>query len=149
MGYRNGRREVIPKCLGTFGDTLLLLLVLSECLVPRGAEAASPARKLLIGYLPIDKTHDLNVLVERQYRVISGALTYAIETIKHDKVLPTGYSLDFVWNDTHGTISGGLSALTDQWRQGVDVFLGPEETCNYEGRVAAAWNLPMLSFVSR
>ncbi|PVD38417.1 hypothetical protein C0Q70_01032 [Pomacea canaliculata] len=93
----------------------------SVCLVPRGAEAASPARKLLIGYLPIDKTHDVNVLVERQYRVISGALTYAIETIKHDKVLPTGYSLDFVWNDTHGTISGGLSALTDQWRQGVDI----------------------------
>lgn len=108
----------------------------------------SQLKKLTIGYLPIDKTYDGYHLVERQYRVISGALTYAIDVINQQRLIP-GYEVGFVWNDTHGTIPGGLQAITDQWREGVDMFLGPEETCNYEGRVAAAWNLPMLSFVSR
>ncbi|XP_076454270.1 guanylate cyclase 32E-like [Babylonia areolata] len=102
---------------------------------------------LTIGYLPIDKTYPSHgyQVVERQYRVISGALTYAMEVLNRERVIP-GYRVGFVWNDTHGTIPGGLQAITDQWRRGVDMFLGPEETCNYEGRLAAAWNLPMLSF---
>ncbi|KAL8591931.1 hypothetical protein ACOMHN_039984 [Nucella lapillus] len=106
-----------------------------------------PLQPLTIGYLPIDITYPAQgyQVVKRQYRVISGALTYAIEMINKQGVIP-GYRVGFVWNDTHGTISGGLQAITDQWRRGVDMFLGPEETCNYEGRLAAAWNLPMLSF---
>lgn len=105
------------------------------------------SKTLTIGYLPIDKTPEGDRLVERQYRVISGALTLAIQTVNDLKVIP-GYRLNFIWNDTFGTINGGLKAISDQWQRGVDVFLGPEETCNYEGRVAAAWNLPMLSYVS-
>ena len=105
-------------------------------------------KELTIGYLPIDKPINGYQLVTRQYRVISGALTYAIEVVNNQSIIP-GHRLGFVWNDTHGSVAGGVRAVADQWRRGVDMFLGPEETCDYEGRLAAAWNLPMLSYVSR
>jgi len=31
---------------------------------------------------------------------------------------------------------------------GAVVFIGPEDTCATEARLAAAWNLPMIAFVS-
>ncbi|XP_070186172.1 guanylate cyclase 32E-like [Littorina saxatilis] len=121
----------------------------SSSSISPSSSASSPSssklKKLVIGYLPIEDTCFDTILVLRQFRVISGALTYAIEDINKNRVIP-GYELHFVWNDTHGSIAGNLRVITDMWRRGVDVFLGPEETCNHEGRVAAAWNLPMLSY---
>ena len=42
-----------------------------------------------------------------------------------------------------------VARLTDQWKRGAVAFFGPEENeCNVEARVAAAWNLPMIGYVS-
>ena len=136
-----------PSVMPTTTTTTTTTTKTTTTITTNSSSLSSQLKKLTIGYLPIDKTFHGYQLVERQYRVISGALTYAIDVINKKRLIP-GYEVGFVWNDTHGTISGGLQAITDQWRMGVDMFLGPEETCNYEGRVAAAWNLPMLSFVS-
>lgn len=32
--------------------------------------------------------------------------------------------------------------------QGISGYIGPQETCIHEGRIAAAFNLPMISYVS-
>lgn len=34
-------------------------------------------------------------------------------------------------------------------KEGVIAFIGPDESCLYEALVASAWNLPMISYVSR
>lgn len=34
------------------------------------------------------------------------------------------------------------------WAANVSAFVGPQETCVHEGRMAAAFNLPMISYVS-
>lgn len=34
------------------------------------------------------------------------------------------------------------------WAANVSAFIGPQETCVHEGRMAAAFNLPMISYVS-
>lgn len=33
------------------------------------------------------------------------------------------------------------------WAANVSAFIGPQETCVHEGRMAAAFNLPMISYV--
>jgi len=42
-----------------------------------------------------------------------------------------------------------LRAMTQLYDQGAVAFIGPEDTCATEARLAAAWNLPMIAFVSR
>lgn len=38
--------------------------------------------------------------------------------------------------------------MTEMRDDNVVAFIGPDETCTSEALVAAAWNLPMLSYVS-
>ena len=46
--------------------------------------------------------------------------------------------------DKHLTIQ--LS--TEQWKQNATAFFGPEDYCEMESRIAAAWNTPILAYVS-
>ena len=84
-----------------------------------------------------------------QGRVISGAMTYAIRKINSDPGLLAGHKLFFVWADTHADTLQSTKSLTHQWREGAVAFFGPEDSCDVEARVAASWNLPMISYVSR
>ena len=59
-----------------------------------------------------------------------------------------------------GTNSPGLSrsksslaaqairVMTEMRDNGTVAFIGPDDTCSSEALVAAAWNLPMISYVS-
>jgi len=38
--------------------------------------------------------------------------------------------------------------MTRLYADGAVAFIGPEDTCETEARLAAAWNLPMIAFVS-
>lgn len=42
-----------------------------------------------------------------------------------------------------------FSMMTQLKDEGVLAFIGPDETCKNEAFVAAAWNIPMISFVSK
>ena len=41
-----------------------------------------------------------------------------------------------------------IRVMTRQRELGVVAFVGPEEQCRTEATVAAAWNIPMISYVS-
>ena len=41
-----------------------------------------------------------------------------------------------------------LRGMTEQYTAGAVAFIGPEDTCEREARLAAAWNIPMIAFVS-
>ncbi|XP_064635782.1 guanylate cyclase 32E-like [Lineus longissimus] len=97
--------------------------------------------EILIGYLMADKGKANN-----QGRIISGAITLALDYINNNPKLLSGYELKCIWNDTHADTLIGTSALTWQWRQGAVAFFGPENVCDTEARVASAWNLPMISY---
>lgn len=39
--------------------------------------------------------------------------------------------------------------MTEMRDNGAVAFIGPDDTCYSEGLVAAAWNLPMISYVGK
>ena len=102
---------------------------------------------ILIGYLTVDKT---DVFMRgKQGRAISGALTLAVEQINADPTIFPDHKLEFIWGDTMANTLVSTKLLTDQWRRGAVAFIGLEDSCSVEAKVAAAWNLPMISYVSK
>lgn len=83
---------------------------------------------------------------QRQGIIISGAITYAITKINKDSSRFNGRRLELIANDTEGKTIAGTTALINQWRQGAVAFFGPEDSCEVEAAVAAAINLPMISY---
>lgn len=41
-----------------------------------------------------------------------------------------------------------IRRMTEMRDNGTVAFIGPDDTCSAEALVAAAWNLPMISYVS-
>ena len=60
----------------------------------------------------------------------------------------TGYRLDYELYDSKADTLESLRGMTQQFLNGTVAFIGPEDTCAIEARLAAAWNLPMIAFVS-
>lgn len=59
-----------------------------------------------------------------------------------------GYVVDYLLADSKGNSAESIRGMTDHYLNGTLAFIGPENTCAFEARVAAAWNLPMIGFVS-
>ncbi|KAH3862698.1 receptor-type guanylate cyclase Gyc76C-like [Dreissena polymorpha] len=97
-----------------------------------------------IGYLTVDKTEVF--MRGKQGRVISGAISYAIELINNNTDILPKHRLQLIWGDTMADTLIGTRLLTTQWRQGAKAFIGLEDSCSVEAKVAAAWNLPMISY---
>lgn len=81
-------------------------------------------------------------------RVISGAMTLAIDTINNDSSLLPGHHLMFHFWNTRSEEDDVLRGVTNLWKEGVDGFIGPDVTCTIGARLAHAWNLPMIAYVS-
>lgn len=105
---------------------------------------------LTVGYLYASKMRRFHLPVTgSQGRIISGAITYALDKINNDSEVLPNVTLDLLIYETHGETRYSLEAMTYMWREGAVAFFGPEEACDYEGMLATAWNLPMISYVSR
>jgi len=59
-----------------------------------------------------------------------------------------GYRMDYLLADSKGNSAESIRGMTEHYQQKTLAFIGPENTCAFEARVAAAWNLPMIGFVS-
>jgi len=59
-----------------------------------------------------------------------------------------GYWVDYLVADSKCNSAESIRGMTDHYLNGTLAFIGPENTCTFEARVAAAWNLPMIGFVS-
>ena len=59
-----------------------------------------------------------------------------------------GYHVNYLLADSKGNSAESIRGMTDHYLNGTLAFIGPENTCAFEARVAAAWNLPMIGFVS-
>jgi hypothetical protein len=80
-----------------------------------------------------------------------SAFTVALDAINNSSDLLPFTKLTFLWNDTRTMETVALKAMTEHLLQGVDVFIGPgdENYCITAARMAAVWNVPMVSYVSQ
>lgn len=78
---------------------------------------------------------------------ISGALTLALQEVNTQKLNKLGHSLDFEISETYGEENTSIWQTADLWKKNVFGYIGPQETCVHEGRMSAAFNLPMISYV--
>lgn len=78
----------------------------------------------------------------------AAAFHVAIETINNSSTF--NFKLSYHLNDTRCSELVGIQAMTEHRNRGVQVFIGPgnETYCATSARVAAAWNLTIISYVS-
>lgn len=58
-----------------------------------------------------------------------------------------GHNLEFLVAETYGEEETSIFSVADLWIKNVSAYIGPQETCIHEGRMAAAFNIPMISYV--
>ena len=81
---------------------------------------------------------------------ISGAITMAVNEINNNSDILPNHELQFVVMETYGLEEESLrQVVTYAPDANISAVIGPQETCIHEGRVAASFNLPMISYVSR
>lgn len=101
-----------------------------------------------------DESIKLSILIDfskkNQYHyqglTISGALTLAVEEVNKEKLARLNHSIEFIVAETYGEEISSIRETASLWKQGIFGYIGPQETCIHEGRMAAAFNLPMISY---
>ena len=88
-------------------------------------------------------------LVHFGYPQVLGAVSYAVERINNDtSILPNttlSFTTDMLTNDQYDSIK----VMTKLRDENISAFIGPDESCRDEAMIASAWNLPMVSYVSK
>uniref|UniRef100_A0A2P2I7Y6 Guanylate cyclase n=1 Tax=Hirondellea gigas TaxID=1518452 RepID=A0A2P2I7Y6_9CRUS len=114
-----------------------------ECLIGhKHPLVAEGAKTLLLGVLMTQ----VGTVRERLGLKIPGAVTYAVSYVNENNILPEDYILQFQMRDTRGDVVVSTKHVTDFTCEHVNGFIGPEHTCNVEATIAAAHNLPMISY---
>uniref|UniRef100_A0A915Q3I8 Guanylate cyclase n=1 Tax=Setaria digitata TaxID=48799 RepID=A0A915Q3I8_9BILA len=78
--------------------------------------------------------------------MISGALQVAVDDVNDDPELLPNHKLTYIFNNTCGDEQQSTRFFMQHWAQGAKVFIGPEMNCRTEATMAAAQNLPILSY---
>lgn len=82
--------------------------------------------------------------------MISGAISLAMSEVNagalHSEL---GHELAFVVAETRGEETSSIRQTAALWTDRIYGYIGPQETCVHEGRMAAAFNIPMISYVSQ
>ena len=81
-------------------------------------------------------------------QLISGAITLAVEEINKDPSVLPNHTLEFMIAETYGKELQSIRQTAVLPSMNISAYVGPQETCVHEGRIAAAFNLPMVSYVS-
>lgn len=72
----------------------------------------------------------------------------AIEDVTRQKILPDDHTLDMVVAETYGEEEESILQTAKLWTLNVSAYIGPQESCVHEARMAAVFRLPMISYVS-
>ncbi|XP_068148784.1 speract receptor [Drosophila tropicalis] len=121
----------------------LLLLLLQLCLQ---LNSPTHGEVFTLGYLTGSQRRPGNLDYQRPGITISGAISLAVDQVNAGKLHKLGHSLEFVVAETFGDEVASIRQTAALWTQQVSVYIGPQETCVHEGRMAAAFNLPMISY---
>lgn len=111
---------------------------------------SSPSEVIVVGYLTGSQRKPGDNVYPRLGQTISGAMSYAIHEINQHHPLVGNHSLEFIVAETFGQESESIRQTAKLWTDGkVSAYIGPQETCIHEARMAASFNLPMVSYVRR
>ncbi|XP_020284969.1 guanylate cyclase 32E isoform X2 [Pseudomyrmex gracilis] len=122
--------------------TCLLLTVIHILLDDKVTDADT----FTLGYITGSKRRPGDFEYQRPGFRISGAITLAVEEVNAGELGRRGHNLDFLVAETYGEEEASILMTAYLWRQNVSAFIGPQETCVHEGRMAAAFNIPMISY---
>ncbi|KAF0764783.1 Uncharacterized protein FWK35_00024325, partial [Aphis craccivora] len=122
-----------------FWPTVLALLQLA---------ADGRTDEFVLGYLTGSRRRPGDIGYSKPGRTISGAISLAVEEINAGLFKEKGHSLSFLVAETYGEESTSILETAELWKKNISAFIGPQETCLHEARMAAAFNLPMISYVS-
>lgn len=106
------------------------------------------AETFTLGYLTGSQRLPGNFEYVRPGLTISGAISLAVEEINGGLLSEKGHRLDFIVAETYGDERLSVKKTADLWTRNVSAYIGPQETCEHEAYMAAAFNLPMISYVS-
>lgn len=107
------------------------------------------AEQVLIGYLTGSQRRPGDNIYPRPGQTISGAISYAVDEINEKSPIVGNRTLGFVVAETFGDEEESIKQTAKLWTLGnVSVYIGPQESCIHEARMAASFNLPMISYVS-
>ncbi|KAL3268654.1 hypothetical protein HHI36_007758 [Cryptolaemus montrouzieri] len=99
-----------------------------------------------IGYLTGSQRQLGDLEYSKPGRTISGAISLAVEEVNKGQLGRMGHKLDYIVAETYGKEVVSVQKTADLWKMNVSVYIGPQETCEHEAFMAAAFNLPMISY---
>ncbi|KAI1292246.1 Guanylate cyclase 32E [Halotydeus destructor] len=101
----------------------------------------------LMGYLTGSHRLPGNDAYPRLGQTISGAISLAVDEINRFYPLSNQHNLSFIVAETFGDETESIKQTARLWNDGqVSAYIGPQETCVHEARMAASFNLPMISY---
>ncbi|KAL1132652.1 hypothetical protein AAG570_010604 [Ranatra chinensis] len=104
------------------------------------------AEQLVVGYLTGGQRQPGDAHYPRPGLTISGAISLAVHELNQDMLDPLGHHLSFIVAETYGDETTSIRQTAALWTQNVTAYIGPQETCVHEAKMAAAFNLPMISY---
>jgi hypothetical protein len=128
---------------GFLKEMLELLVIIAMTLSETSTETFT------IGYLTGSQRRPGDLEYPRPGLTISGAISLAVDEVNRDILGERGHRLDFIVAETYGEEVISVQKTADLWTKNVSVYVGPQETCEHEAFMAAAFNLPMISYVSK
>ena len=141
VGRRTVLRSIAP---------LLLAAALAAAGAAAGDGDAAVQHRLLLGYITGSARQPGDLKYGRPGLSISGAMGLAVDELNSPggALRAAGVRLDFVVAETFGSEEQSIRQTASLWAANVSAIIGPQETCRHEARMAAAFNLPMISYVS-
>ncbi|XP_037032480.1 guanylate cyclase 32E isoform X2 [Bradysia coprophila] len=123
----------------TFAKYIIVLLICFK-------SKAAIGEIFTLGYLTGSQRRSGNLDYHKPGLTISGAISLAVTEINSGKLKTLGHSLAFIVGETYGEEVSSIRQTASLWKSHVAGYIGPQETCVHEGRMAAAFNLPMISY---
>lgn len=123
--------------------TTLTTYFMSLCLLIK-------AETFTMGYLTgsMRRPGDQDQVYHRPGLTISGAISMAVDEINRFHPVLGGHLLNFSVAETFGDEEESILQVARLWTEKVAAYIGPQETCVHEAKMAASFNLPMVSYVS-
>lgn len=78
----------------------------------------------------------------------ASAIEVALQRVNNDSSFLPSVHINYIWNETGCEEERALRNMAWQFQQKVDGFIGFGCTCATQARFAAAWNMPVISYVS-
>nr|XP_053638608.1 receptor-type guanylate cyclase gcy-12-like [Cherax quadricarinatus] len=122
------------------------LMVWAAVLHAHTTQHHAHARTFMLGYLTGSQRLPEDLEYKRPGLIISGSITLAVEEVNTAFPLVDGHQLNFTVAETYGQEEMSILQTAQLWISNISAYIGPQETCVHEARMAAAFNLPMISY---